>query len=152
MTAAVIGNIETGRRGDDGVRRRVISVDELVAIAAALAVAPQDLAPQVVAAAEEGPVEKALRVLGDRVEALEVWRRGLAYFWLPCPSCGRYFGGHEAGPWSMPNPNGRGGLCICRACGSAQPGVVIEVPGVLTDAEFSEFVARWRDSEQGGRP
>ena len=29
----------------------------------------------------------------------------LGYFWLPCPRCGRMFGGHE-GRGSMPKPGG----------------------------------------------
>ena len=41
------------------------------------------------------------------LERLKAWRGG--YFWLPCPNCGRMFGGHEslrgeilwsAGDWS----------------------------------------------------
>jgi transcriptional regulator with XRE-family HTH domain len=40
LTAPVLGNIETGRPGDDGVRRRMVSVDELMVLASALAVPP----------------------------------------------------------------------------------------------------------------
>lgn len=43
LTAATISNIETGRRDDDGRRRRTVSVDELFALAAALDVAPVHL-------------------------------------------------------------------------------------------------------------
>lgn len=43
LTAATISNIETGRRDDDGRRRRTVSVDELFALAAALNVAPVHL-------------------------------------------------------------------------------------------------------------
>ncbi len=27
------------------------------------------------------------------------------YFWLPCPVCGREFGGHEVGSVSVPDPS-----------------------------------------------
>ena len=42
------------------------------------------------------------------------------YFWLPCPLCGEYFGGHEweagAGE-SIPTSIGRGeGVCYKEAC------------------------------------
>lgn len=30
------------------------------------------------------------------------------YFWLPCPTCGRHFGGHE---WDLRNINGNRGVC-----------------------------------------
>ena len=44
LTAAVVANIETGRRDGEGRRRRDITVDELLAFAAALGVAPLHLA------------------------------------------------------------------------------------------------------------
>jgi transcriptional regulator with XRE-family HTH domain len=40
MTPAVLANIETGRRGPDGARRRHVTVDELLVLALALDVAP----------------------------------------------------------------------------------------------------------------
>ncbi|MFJ8628116.1 helix-turn-helix domain-containing protein [Kitasatospora sp. NPDC093550] len=40
LTAAALANIETGRRDDNGVRRRELSVDEVVLLAAVLDVAP----------------------------------------------------------------------------------------------------------------
>lgn len=40
LTAAVVANIETGRRGPDGRRRRDVTVDELVIFAKALDVSP----------------------------------------------------------------------------------------------------------------
>jgi transcriptional regulator with XRE-family HTH domain len=40
LSAAVIANIETGRRDNDGVRRRDVTVDELLALAVALNVSP----------------------------------------------------------------------------------------------------------------
>jgi transcriptional regulator with XRE-family HTH domain len=43
LTAAALSNIETGRRGTDGRRRRLITLDELVVLAAALDVAPAAL-------------------------------------------------------------------------------------------------------------
>lgn len=26
------------------------------------------------------------------------------YFWIPCDVCGRAFGGHESGDWTIPHP------------------------------------------------
>ncbi|WP_457029735.1 helix-turn-helix domain-containing protein [Kitasatospora sp. P5_F3] len=43
LTAAVLANIETGRRDSDGVRRRELSIDELVVLAVVLDVAPLHL-------------------------------------------------------------------------------------------------------------
>jgi hypothetical protein len=45
------------------------------------------------------------------------------YFWLPCPLCGRAFGGHEAGV-SIPNPlKGPGsGIAVCSQCTRTGPG------------------------------
>ena len=42
------------------------------------------------------------------------------YFWLPCPACGKYFGGHES-------PIGAGiikdgiGFMVCKSCAPAHP-------------------------------
>ena len=43
LSAAAIANIETGRRGKDGERRREVTVDELVVLARALQVTPLEL-------------------------------------------------------------------------------------------------------------
>lgn len=52
------------------------------------------------------------------------WRRAhrdyahaFGYFWLPCPSCGHEFGGHEAGA-DVPDPRkGPGhGRTVCSRC------------------------------------
>lgn len=43
MTAPAILNIETGRRGPDGKRRRDVTIDELLALATVLSVAPDSL-------------------------------------------------------------------------------------------------------------
>jgi transcriptional regulator with XRE-family HTH domain len=43
ITAAVIANIETGRRNPDGTRRRQVSVDEMLLFAAVLKIPPADL-------------------------------------------------------------------------------------------------------------
>jgi transcriptional regulator with XRE-family HTH domain len=40
LTTAALGNIETGRRGKDGLRRREVTVDELTTLARALGVPP----------------------------------------------------------------------------------------------------------------
>lgn len=56
------------------------------------------------------------------------WRRvhhgyaaAFGYFWLPCPLCGRHFGGHECAG-SVPDPmNGPGrGIGICAPCTKAR--------------------------------
>lgn len=36
------------------------------------------------------------------------------YFWLPCPICGNYFGGHECGGTLMQNFHS--GKAVCRNC------------------------------------
>jgi hypothetical protein len=40
------------------------------------------------------------------------------YFWLPCPKCGRMFGGHETQPFAAIEVNGRG-WCVCPQCAPA---------------------------------
>jgi hypothetical protein len=59
------------------------------------------------------------------------------YFWLPCPLCGREFGGHEWRPVagkvaSVPDPLGgpSSSTCICPTCTRAGRGVdvVLEWP------------------------
>ena len=37
------------------------------------------------------------------------------YFWLPCPNCGRYYGGHEIGQWGVPKGKGCW-TCTCKWC------------------------------------
>jgi hypothetical protein len=37
------------------------------------------------------------------------------YFWLPCPNCGRYFGGHEIGKLGFPTGLGTWRVC-CKWC------------------------------------
>ncbi len=71
LTAAVVGFLETGRRGKDGRRTRDFAVDELLALAAALEVSPLELlgdqAARIVgadvgrAAREPGELETAVR-------------------------------------------------------------------------------------------
>lgn len=42
------------------------------------------------------------------------------YFWLPCPICGKPFGGHEwksGSDYSLDYPDGSGGVGICPDCG-----------------------------------
>lgn len=50
----------------------------------------------------------------------QLWAFIAGYFWLPCPLCGRYFGGHEwTGEYSIPNKNRPGistGVCTSQAC------------------------------------
>lgn len=37
------------------------------------------------------------------------------YFWMPCPLCERYFGGHEEGNGDLYVGNGRGKM-VCSEC------------------------------------
>lgn len=73
FTGVALGNIETGRRDPAGNRRREVSVDELVALAAALGTSPLDLLADHAAifgasgvdcprcAGEQGAVERRVR-------------------------------------------------------------------------------------------
>jgi len=81
LTAAALGNIETGRRYPDGRRRREVSVDELVWLAAALAVPVSQLlgehaelfgrpaAQTPVCGDVEGEARKAVEQLGELEDA-----------------------------------------------------------------------------------
>jgi hypothetical protein len=71
----------------------------------------------------------------------------LGYFWIPCPLCGRYFGGHE---WHypdvlsvIPKPGG-GGTAICPSCTAA--GLGKEFPPTLT-----AWAKAWDEGEVAGR-
>lgn len=46
------------------------------------------------------------------------WAKAFGWFWLPCPECGRSFGGHEASHVSLYMPDGSHAL-VCRRCASA---------------------------------
>ena len=49
-----------------------------------------------------------------RVEFLHhLWAITFGYFWLPCPNCGRMFGGHEAGESWYNDRWTHHGLCTC---------------------------------------
>ncbi|AGH31819.1 hypothetical protein SLPG_00025 [Salicola phage CGphi29] len=55
-----------------------------------------------------------------RIKAWEKFKADSGgYFWMPCPVCGRYFGGHE---WVYPYPciwDGKGsgsGVCMKPQC------------------------------------
>jgi hypothetical protein len=48
-----------------------------------------------------------------RLNHFYAWLHG--YFWVPCPLCGRMFGGHEYGPVSVPVPGRPGtGWLTCK--------------------------------------
>lgn len=40
----------------------------------------------------------------------------LGYFWLPCPLCGRYFGGHEVQASILNDPYDGCGRGVCPNC------------------------------------
>lgn len=46
------------------------------------------------------------------------------YFWLPCPVCGKYFGGHEAPIGAGIIKDGKG-LMVCPNCAPDHPYVPI---------------------------
>jgi hypothetical protein len=56
-----------------------------------------------------------------------LWARLFGYFWLPCPSCGRMFGGHEWGDRdgkvaSIPSEEQGISTGICPGCTRAGKG------------------------------
>ena len=59
------------------------------------------------------------------------------YFWLPCPLCGEYYGGHEVGSIAVGVATGEPGIrhLVCNTCANQimsrhQPGSVIDVDPV----------------------
>ena len=78
-----------------------------------------------------GPLSESRSPLATEVARLVPYERRnfhrrfantMGYFWIPCPLCGREFGGHEGGG-SVPNPlhdvDGKrrpGWLIICSQC------------------------------------
>lgn len=51
----------------------------------------------------------------------EWYARAFGYFWMPCPLCGKHFGGHEwmtksAMTCSIPDSTGSTSTAICPAC------------------------------------
>ena len=59
----------------------------------------------------EPPEAKPLRF--RRLNRAWAWFRG--YFWLPCPRCGKMFGGHEIGTGRLVRHSGRIS-CTCPEC------------------------------------
>ncbi len=72
ITAAVVANIETGRRGSDGVRRRDVSVDELLVLAYVLEISPSDLFK---AADDDDDYVAMTRWMKIPVEDIAAWLR-----------------------------------------------------------------------------
>lgn len=76
MTAAVVANIETGRRSDDGARRRRVSVEELMVLAFAL-----DVSPMVLLLPIDEPVTAKVAITATASTSLmeaRFWIRGQA--------------------------------------------------------------------------
>jgi hypothetical protein len=47
----------------------------------------------------------------------QLYARNHGYFWLPCPRCGRYFGGHEQKGTDLPTPGQPGrSKAACERC------------------------------------
>lgn len=44
-----------------------------------------------------------------------LWANLRGYFWLPCPICRKYFGGHEIADIGL-YIGGGSGQCVCRNC------------------------------------
>jgi transcriptional regulator with XRE-family HTH domain len=72
LTAAVIANIETGRRNSAGRRRRDVTVDELFALSLALEVTPVDL----LQIAGQGTIVQITPDVGASSEELLPWLKG----------------------------------------------------------------------------
>lgn len=45
----------------------------------------------------------------------KVWALGGGYFWLPCPRCRNYFGGHEI-TYVFIETSPNQGVCTCHKC------------------------------------
>lgn len=73
ITAQSVSNIETGRRDKEGRRRRFVTVDELVALAVALEVAPVHLLSQALPP-EELPLPGAWKGAPNAEGLALVWR------------------------------------------------------------------------------
>lgn len=64
------------------------------------------------------------RMVSVRRLAGRLYARCAGYFWLPCPSCGEYFGGHERArsghldsvPHMYVSNRPAGGVAICPRC------------------------------------
>jgi hypothetical protein len=50
------------------------------------------------------------------------------YFWLPCPNCGRMFGGHEKGGGTLWHSIGEGRMCCPRCTTDVLPNAGIQHP------------------------
>lgn len=45
----------------------------------------------------------------------KIYAKLTGHFWLPCPICGRYFGGHETAKITLMGTSSSGRL-VCRNC------------------------------------
>jgi transcriptional regulator with XRE-family HTH domain len=117
LTAAVIANIETGRRDANGRRRRDVSVDELLALAQALEVPPFDLI-RIQAADRPINVQITPLVSASRDE-LTSWLRGLSTFIPLTPLDGFALCGSCRSPISARSgPDGVRFYCANQSCTS----------------------------------
>ena len=47
-----------------------------------------------------------------------MWAKIASYFWISCPLCDEYFGGHEISDlYVVPSTPTANGKCVCRDCG-----------------------------------
>ena len=47
-----------------------------------------------------------------------LWAWFASYFWIPCPLCGEFFGGHEISDlYLVPATEDSNGKCVCKDCG-----------------------------------
>jgi hypothetical protein len=46
----------------------------------------------------------------------QAYARAFGYFWLPCPICGKMFGGHETADGGFLMDSWNGGQCVCSEC------------------------------------
>lgn len=96
LSAATLSNIETGRRDDEGRRRRNITVDELLVLADALDIAPVHLMVPI-EGVEEYPVTPNL---STRSPVVRSWIRGYAA--MDNQDARLYFADVPADEWKPP--------------------------------------------------
>lgn len=53
----------------------------------------------------------------------------MGYFWLPCPRCGRMFGGHECGVDSVPSDRPGVRRVCCKFCCTGEGAWKIYIEG-----------------------
>lgn len=76
LSSAVIANIETGRRDTDGIRRREVTVDEMLVLAAALNVSPALFLTHLADDERPVPTVEVTPTVSAQPAALRSWMSG----------------------------------------------------------------------------